>query len=356
MNPSPSLSSPPSAVTVWLRREERQSERRAPIVPSDARSLVGAGLRVVVEDSPQRAFAAADYQAAGCQIAEPGSWRQAPPEAFVVGIKELPDEPAQLVHRHIYFAHAYKGQQGARELLGRFAAGGGALLDVEYLLDERGRRLAAFGYWAGYVGAVLGVLALRGALPAPLAPATRAELDEAMRRADGPRTRAVVIGALGRSGRGACDALATAGAAVTAWDVEQTRSLDRPALLAHDVLVNTVLSTTPVPPFVRPEDVRDPARRLAVIADVSCDVTSECNVLPIYDRITTWDEPARRLAEDPVLDIIAIDNLPSLVPKEASEDFSAQLTPLLGLLAEPSALTRGPWARSLGFFTAAVAE
>ena len=36
--------------------------------------------------------------------------------------------------------------------------GGGALLDLEYLTDDHGRRLAAFGYWAGYVGAALAVL------------------------------------------------------------------------------------------------------------------------------------------------------------------------------------------------------
>ena len=34
-----------------------------------------------------------------------------------------------------------------------FRAGGGALYDLEYLTDDTGRRLAAFGYWAGYAGA-----------------------------------------------------------------------------------------------------------------------------------------------------------------------------------------------------------
>ena len=63
-------------------------------------------------------------------------------------------------------------------LLSRFAAGGGALLDLEYLVDGKGRRLAAFGFWAGYLGAALAVLQHRGRLVAPLTPTSKEELDE----------------------------------------------------------------------------------------------------------------------------------------------------------------------------------
>ena len=91
----------------------------------------------------------------------------------------------------------------ARHCCGASAAGGGALLDIEYLTDDGGRRLAAFGYWAGYLGAALAVLHYRGQLSAPLRSGTQAELDDRLRagsQQDGPT--AVVIGALGRSGRG----------------------------------------------------------------------------------------------------------------------------------------------------------
>ena len=45
------------------------------------------------------------------------------------------------------FGHAYKGQDGANKLLGKFKNGGGALYDLEYLLDKNNLRIAAFGYW-----------------------------------------------------------------------------------------------------------------------------------------------------------------------------------------------------------------
>jgi saccharopine dehydrogenase (NAD+, L-lysine-forming) len=53
------------------------------------------------------------------------------------------------------FGHAFKGQHAGKALLARFRAGGGTLYDLEYLVDEAGRRLAAFGYWAGYAGAAV---------------------------------------------------------------------------------------------------------------------------------------------------------------------------------------------------------
>ncbi|MEU0069491.1 saccharopine dehydrogenase [Streptomyces sp. NPDC006332] len=338
---------------LWMRHESRTGERRAPLVPEDAARLVAQGVEITVEEAPQRAFPLADYVAAGCRTAPSGSWTEAPRDHYVLGLKELPDEPDHLAHRHIYFGHAYKGQTGARELLGRFTSAGGALLDLEYLTDEDGRRLAAFGYWAGYVGAALAVLHHRGLLDAPLQPLDRAALDARLAAPRSPATeRALVIGALGRSGRGACDALETAGITPTRWDVAETRDLDRTALLDHDILVNTVLTTRPVPPFLTSADLDAPERRLSLIADVTCDVTSECNVLPVYDEITDWEHPVRRLrAGARPADLIAIDNLPSLLPVESSRAFSAELYPELLRLNDSGTA----WERALLAFETALA-
>ncbi|MFF5183467.1 saccharopine dehydrogenase [Streptomyces sp. NPDC000345] len=341
-----------TAPHLWLRHEVRTTERRTPVVPDDARRLVEAGLDLTVEESPQRIFPVEEYEAAGARVAPAGSWVSAPPGTVVLGLKELPDEPTELTHRHIFFGHAYKRQPGAAALLRRFAAGGGALLDLEYLVDEQGRRLAAFGFWAGYLGAALAVLQHRGRLTAPLRPTGRAELDETLRPAPGDEEfTALVVGALGRSGRGARAAFATAGAGPACWDLAETRDLDRRALLGHDVLVNCVLATSPVPPFVREEDLDDPARRLRTLSDVTCDVGSPLNVLPVYDRTTEWTDPVRRLRKEPPLDLIAIDNLPSLLPRESSTDFSAALLPQL--LEFPGG---GAWARCLDRFDRARRE
>ncbi|MFB6636408.1 saccharopine dehydrogenase [Streptomyces chartreusis] len=337
---------------LWLRHEVRSTERRTPLVPSDARRLVERGVTLTVEESPQRIFPVEEYEAAGCRTAPAGSWVSAPERAVVLGLKELPDQPGELTHDHIFFGHAYKRQPGAEALLGRFAAGGGTLLDLEYLVDDDGRRLAAFGFWAGYLGAALAVLQHRGRLTAPLTPLSKDELDALLRPVAGDEDfTALVIGALGRSGRGARLGFLTAGIEATPWDLAETRALDRPALLAHDVLVNAVLATTPVPPFLREEDLDDPGRRLRTLCDVTVDVGSPLNVLPVYDRTTEWTDPVRRLRKEPPLDLIAIDNLPSLLPLESSADFSSALLPQL-LQFE----TGGPWGRCRDRFHQACRE
>lgn len=176
----------------------------------------------------------------------------------------------------------------------------------------------------------------------------REELEAAVRsaspRSSQGRSRALVIGSLGRSGRGAIELLAHAGVEVTAWDREETRTLDREAVLDHDLLVNCVVSDSVQQPFVTSAD---PTGRLHTIADVTCDVTSDKNLLPINTAITTWAEPVRRIGDR---DVIAIDNLPSLLPREASVAFSEDLVRLVpGLLGE-----RGAWAAARAAYDAAL--
>ena len=50
-----------------------------------------------------------------------------------------------------------------------------------------------------------------------------------------------------------------------------------------------------------------------------------------------------RVHEAPPLDVMAIDNLPSLLPVESSQDFAAQLLPHLATLDTPGS---GVWARA----------
>ena len=44
----------------------------------------------------------------GVEMAPSGSWTSAPKEAFIVGLKELPESDDPVTHRHIFYAHAYK--------------------------------------------------------------------------------------------------------------------------------------------------------------------------------------------------------------------------------------------------------
>ena len=332
---------------LWLRAETHPGERRTPLTPADTAMLIEQGTQVTVEQSSARCHPIADYLDAGALPAPANSWIDAPADACVLGLKALPEDTTSIDGRHLYFAHAYKGQQGSQEILARFVAGGGEILDLEYLTDAHGRRLAAFGHWAGYVGAALAVRHWTGDLDRPLRPTTKDVLDTFL----GPPSRlprVLIIGARGRCGRGARAALELAGIEATPWDLAETTDLDREAILDHDILINAVQVTEPGEPLLAHEHLRAD-RRLSLIVDVTCDVGGPTHLLPIYDRLTSWDEPVRAVAEG--LAVVAIDNLPSLLPREASDDFSAQLASYLTRLPDGDC-----WERSRRAFHTALSE
>lgn len=341
---------------LWVRSESRANERRFGLSPDGLRELRALGFRITVEESLQRILPIAEFARAGAEIAAEGSWPRAPADAIILGLKELPQDGSPLRHRHIMFGHAYKGQPAGQALLRRFRDGGGVLYDLEYLTDDNGRRLAAFGYWAGYAGAAVSLSAWaaqrRGGICGPVhAWATQRALNEALRAeldaTGAARPHAIVVGALGRVGRGASDLLTAMGVRVTKWDMAETAGGGPfPEILAHNLFINCILAGPDTPVLV-PAGATAPGRGLTVIGDVACDPGSDFNPIQVYDRVTDWQNPVRRVAETPALDVMAIDNLPSLLPRESSLDFAAQLAPVLHGLDRMDA---GPWAHARAIF------
>ena len=125
---------------IWLRDEARDTERRSPLTPEGAAALIADGAKITVERSKKRVFPDADYEAVGCEMVASGLWPEAPIDALVLGVKELPGMPVMLRRPFCHFAHLFKEQQGWRSELARFAQGGGELFDIEYLTDDDGRR------------------------------------------------------------------------------------------------------------------------------------------------------------------------------------------------------------------------
>ncbi|WP_281973762.1 saccharopine dehydrogenase [Ruegeria faecimaris] len=341
---------------LWVRAEQRPNEERVGLTPEGALGLIAAGIRVTVEESHVRAIPIDGYKAAGCEIAPENSWPDAPKDAIIFGLKELPEDGTPLPHRHIMFGHAYKGQHSGRALLERFKAGGGTLYDLEYLVEENGRRVAAFGYWAGYAGAAVTLKTWaaqqRGAECSPVGvypskDALNSELLAELDAIEANRPRAIVIGALGRVGTGASDLCTAMGVSVTKWDMAETASGGPfPEILDHDLFLNCIFARPGTPVFV-PHEALAADRKLTAIGDVACDPDSDYNPVPVYDRATTWDAPALRVATNPVLDVVAIDNLPSMLPVESSEDYAAQLLPSLLTLTD---LNSGVWGRARDTF------
>ncbi|WP_375698849.1 saccharopine dehydrogenase [Pseudophaeobacter sp. TrK17] len=341
---------------LWVRAEQRPNEDRVGLTPEGAKALMSGGIKVTVEESAVRAIPLQGYIDAGCEIAAENSWPSAPADAIIFGLKELPEDGTPLPHRHIMFGHAFKGQHSGKALLNRFAAGGGTLYDLEYLVDEAGRRVAAFGYWAGYAGAAVTLKSWcaqqRGDICGPVGvypgkDALLAELNAELKAVQADVPTAIVIGAMGRVGTGAADLCEAMGITVTKWDMAETASGGPfPEILQHDLFLNCIFARPGTPVFV-PAEALSAARKLTAIGDVACDPDSDYNPVPIYDQATSWEAPALRVASDPVMDVMAIDNLPSMLPVESSHDYAGQLLPSLLTLAD---LKSGVWGRAEATF------
>eukprot|EP01118_Nematostelium_gracile_P005802 TRINITY_DN1850_c0_g1_i1.p2 TRINITY_DN1850_c0_g1~~TRINITY_DN1850_c0_g1_i1.p2 ORF type:complete len:364 (-),score=90.02 TRINITY_DN1850_c0_g1_i1:10-1101(-) len=335
----------PESLHFWLRAESKELEKRTPILPHHAKQLMEAGHKITVEESELRCVPVSEYEKVGCTIVKEGSWRNAPKDAIILGLKELPEEKFNLDHRHVMFAHCYKYQGGWKDVLGRFSNGEGLLWDLEFLVDERGRRIAAFGRSAGFIGMAVGLKQwarqqLDGQLldalqyhpdSTSLVNEVKKELDLVYSKTQ-RRPNVMVMGALGRCGSGAVDFAVRAGvesSRIKKWDMEETKvGGPFPEILESDVFVNCIFLSTPIPPFINKELLEKP-RKLTVMVDVSCDTSNPNNPVPVYTGNTTFLVPSQRIISEPAFDVISIDHLPSLVPLESSSEFGDQLIPHL---------------------------
>ncbi|EEB90841.1 hypothetical protein MPER_10902, partial [Moniliophthora perniciosa FA553] len=271
----------------------------------------------------------------GCKLVDNNSWPNAPVDRPIIGLKELPVSTDPLPHTHIQFAHCYKKQAGWSSVLARFHRGGGTLYDLEFLEDENRRRVAAFGFHAGFAGAAAGALAYasqrNGKSLGLLEPYENENaMIDGVKKAlggSGKGIKALVMGALGRCGRGAVDLFRKIGLEeddILKWDLPETaKGGPFQENLDVDIFVNCIYLSTQIPHFVTPETIKAAGKN-------------------------------RRLAENPPLSVISIDHLPTLLPRKASEQFSADLLP--SLLQFPDRKTARVWTDAEKLFKEKLAE
>src|SRR5271163_4419609 len=109
-------------------------------------------------------------------------------------------------------------------------------------------------------------------------------------------------------------------------------------VVAADIFVNCIYLSQAGPMFLTFKDIQNhPSRQLSVVADVSADTTNPNNPIPIYTISTTFAHPVVNVEVPPEskpLSVISIDHLPTMLPRESSEAFSAALLESLLALKE----------------------
>lgn len=344
----------------WLRSETKEFEYRRALSPDTVTNLINKGHEVFVEESEVSIIKADQYLQAGAKIVKEGSWvNDAPGNAIILGLKALPDNITIFKHTHIFFAHVYKEQDGWIDILSKFKKGKGKVIDLEYMVDDSGRRVCAFGYWAGYVGAALATVFsdkntrdnAKLSLKEKRAFIDKDSLISFVKEYAQKQGNGIVLGCYGRSGHGATDFFKDVNWEVMGWDrLDTDRGGPFPEILNYDVFVNCVLSLSKINPFVTKELLQQ-KHQLKVISDVSCDPDSDCNVLPLYTEATTLNDPLITIdSASGDVALVAIDNLPSILPQESTYDFSSQLEKYLINYSEES----GPIKNSLDIFNSKI--
>lgn len=348
-----------------LREGKIPSDQRAVLNPAQCQELLKnyPDWEIWLQPSSRRAIADADYADAGCRIAEDLSACE-----LIISVKEVPVEQLVPGATHLFFSHTYKRQEYNRGLLQACLDKKVRLIDWE-LLRRKGKRLIGFGEYAGLVGAYE---ALRGwgiqrgswsFTPAASLARVAALKSELAQHAWSPDARVVVTG-VGRVGHGASEMLRSGGfREVSAADFlkdpagpcftvlgaehyaarqsdggydrsefrtkpERYRSALAPYLEVAQVYLPCHFYAAGGPAFFTAKDLLRPENRLEFVGDISCDIAGP---VPCTLRASKGDDPFYgwdprtglevALGSPTSIGVLAVDNLPSQVPADATEGF-----------------------------------
>jgi alanine dehydrogenase len=144
-------------VLIGIRREDKNLwEKRAPIIPADARELMRElPLEIWIQPSQIRIFSDEDYRGHGVTVSEDLS-----PCSIVLAVKEIPLDFFRDGRVYMFFSHTIKGQPHNMPMLRRMMDRRVTLIDYERIVDGKGRRLVFFGRQAGQAGMIDSLWAL----------------------------------------------------------------------------------------------------------------------------------------------------------------------------------------------------
>ncbi len=355
-----------------LREGKVPPDARVPLTPAQCAVVkTQFGVEVVAQPSPIRSYTDAEYAAAGIALQTDLSDCD-----FLLGVKEVPIDWLIPDKTYLFFSHTIKKQEYNRGLLQAVLTKHIRMIDYETLTDERGGRLIAFGYYAGIVGAHNGLWAYgqrTGAfhLPRMIESRDYAAVQEMYQQMKWPPLRVVLTGT-GRVSSGAFKTLIDMGfrqvtpidflhlefdqpifTQLHAHDYARHRDPRREFDKAHfyrqgdeyvsrfapyyrraDILINGIFYDKHAPAFFSAGEMAAPDFSIQVVADISCDIMPHASV-PCTIRPSTIAapmfgfDPHTGLETPPFqpgsVDVMAVDNLPSELPRDASEYFGDQL-------------------------------
>jgi len=137
-----------------IREGKIPVDRRVPLTPLQAKRVMSRfpDVEVVAERSDIRCYPDGEYEREGIRVVD--SLEDCD---IILGVKEVPLDILIPEKTYFFFSHTIKKQPYNRVLLQEVLRKKITLIDYETLTDPTGKRIIAFGRWAGIVGAYNGI-------------------------------------------------------------------------------------------------------------------------------------------------------------------------------------------------------
>jgi alanine dehydrogenase len=362
-----------------IREGKTPPDRRVALTPTqckevlDKYKLVDKDFEILVQPSPIRCFSEEEYKEAGCRITEDIN-----EASILLGVKEVPKPQLIPDKTYLFFSHTIKKQPYNRDLLEKIIEKNVRLVDYEVLTDEKGHRVIAFGRYAGIVGAYNGILTYGKRFGLfELKPANECfDMDEMwseFEKVKLPTIKIAVTGG-GRVAKGSVEVLK--GMKIKEVSPEdylnkqfdevvftRLRSQDyhfkkgktkenkefdikdfyNNAIDYHshfsdftkttDLLIAAAYWNPKSPVLFTKDEMKQNDFKIKVIADITCDIegsipsTNRASTIaePFYDYNVETEKEEKAFSKENNVTVMAVDNLPCELPRNASKDFAREL-------------------------------
>lgn len=319
---------------------------------------------LIVEESDNRVFSNQEYIEKGIKV-----MKNIEHADIFLGVKEVPIEELIPNKTYLFFSHTIKMQPYNRKLLQAILKNNIELIDHETLVKSNGVRLVGFGRYAGLVGAYNGIrmLGLKEQLFDIPKVETLKDLSEVKQVLDCVKLPAIkiVLTGTGKVGRGAKEVLDHMGIKkvniheflsndfrepvycnLSAIDyvkrIDGTKKetqdfyrnpeayksdFQRFAIIA-DMFIAGHFYSEGSPKIISKTDLEHPQFKIKYIADISCDINGPIATTirpstienPFYGYNRKTHSEVNYINPDAIA-IMAVDNLPCELPRDASEGF-----------------------------------
>lgn len=352
-----------------IKERKNPPDRRVVLTPKKCAELIRKyeDLDIVVESAKTRFFSDEMYQKEGIKVVHDVSDCD-----ILLGVKEVPVADLMPNKKYFFFSHTIKKQPYNKNLLKAILAKNIELYDHEVLTNKNNVRVVAFGRYAGIVGAYNGFRAYGLKHNLYILPKAEVLHDQAMlidqlKQINLPAIKIVITGK-GRVGKGAREMLTGMGLR----EVNVTEFLNKkfiePVFVQIDVLDyykrkdNQILPVQDFfdnptayesdfmkfaevadfyiaahfygagsPYIFTRNDAKSNKFNISVVADISCDidgpVASTIRSSTIENAIYGYHRQLEKevdFMDEHAIAVMAVDNLPCELPKDASEGFAEQ--------------------------------